>query len=71
MPRERIIMGIPFYTRLWKEKETDGQISLSSEALTMAGAESVLVQNGVSASWDEKTAQNYVEYEKELYGAGT
>ncbi len=65
MPRERIIMGIPFYTRLWKEKETEGQISLSSEALTMAGAESVLVQNGVSASWDEKTAQNYVEYEKD------
>lgn len=65
MPRERIIMGIPFYTRLWKETEKDGQISLSSEALTMAGAESVLMQNGVSASWDEETAQNYVEYEKD------
>lgn len=61
MPRERIIMGIPFYTRLWKETEN----GLSSEALTMAGAESVLVQNGVNASWDEETAQNYVEYEKD------
>lgn len=65
MPRERIVMGVPFYTRLWKETEKDGQLTLSSEALTMAGAESVLVQNGVSASWDEKTAQNYVEYEKD------
>ena len=63
--RERIIMGIPFYTRLWKETEQDGQSRLSSEALTMAGAESVLAQNDVKASWDEVTAQNYVEYEKD------
>lgn len=61
MPRERIIMGVPFYTRLWKETEN----GLSSEALTMAGAKSVLVQNDVSPSWDEETAQNYVEYEKD------
>lgn len=65
MPKERIVVGIPFYTRLWKETTKDGQLMLSSEALTMAGAESVLKQNNVEASWDAKTAQNYVEYEKD------
>ncbi len=62
MPKERIIMAIPFYTRLWAEQEVDGQKTLSSEALTMNGAKDVLERNNVKAEWDEVTCQNYAEY---------
>ncbi len=62
MPKERIIMAIPFYTRLWAEQQVDGQTSLSSEALTMNGAKDVLERNGVKAEWDAATGQNYAEY---------
>lgn len=62
VPKERVIMAIPFYTRLWMEQEQDGELKLSSEALTMNGAKEVLERNGVEAEWDEATGQNYAEY---------
>ena len=65
VPRERIVMGVPFYTRLWAEQEVDGEVKLSSEALTMSGAQDVLERNGVNAEWDAATGQNYAEYTKD------
>lgn len=65
MPRERIVMAIPFYTRLWAEQEADGQTKLSSEALTMNGAKDVLERNKVEAEWNAETGQNYAEYKKD------
>lgn len=65
VPRERIVMAIPFYTRLWAEQMVDGEVKLSSEALTMNGAADVLERNGVTAAWDSSVAQNYAEYEKD------
>jgi len=65
MPRERIIMAIPFYTRLWAEQEVDGQSRLSSEALSMSNAKDVLERNGAEAEWDAQTGQNYAEYSKD------
>ena len=62
MPRERIVMAIPFYTRLWAEEEINGETKLSSEALTMNGAQDVLKKNKVEAEWDATTGQNYAEY---------
>lgn len=62
MPRERIVMAIPFYTRLWAE---DSAGKLSSEALTMNGAKDVLERNKVEAEWDAETGQNYAEYTKD------
>jgi len=64
MPKERIVMAIPFYTRLWTEQETDGVVKLSSEALTMNGAKDVLSRNKVTAQYDEASGQNYAEYKK-------
>lgn len=63
VPRERIVMGIPFYARLWYQKLVDGQKVLSSDALTMKGAQDALERNGVTPKWDEETGQNYAEYE--------
>lgn len=60
--KERVVMGIPFYTRLWKTTTQDGETKLSSEALTMTQAENVLLQNEVVAEWDSTTAQYYAEY---------
>lgn len=65
MPKERIVMAIPFYTRLWAEQEADGEVKLSSEALTMNGAKDVLSRNKVTAKPDEASGQNYAEYKKD------
>ncbi len=65
VPAQKIIMGIPFYTRLWREATIDGTASLSSEALSMAAAESVIAQYGAEPVWDEETGQYYIEYERD------
>ncbi len=58
VPASKVINAVPFYTRLWKI--ADG---VSSEALTMAGGENILAQNGVTATWDEETQQNFAQFE--------
>nr|MBQ8252118.1 chitinase [Lachnospiraceae bacterium] len=58
VPAHKVINGIPSYTRLWKI--SDG---VSSEALSMAVAENYLAQNGVTAVWDQETAQNFASFE--------
>ena len=58
----RVIIGVPFYTRLWREQDTDGSMKVSSTAYGMSQAQSVLTQNGATASWDEETGQNYAEF---------
>lgn len=64
VPKEQVIMAVPFYTRLWMETEENGIKKLTSEALGMITAETELSRNGVTAEWDETTRQYYAEYEK-------
>ena len=54
---DKLILGIPFYTRLWKED--DG--TLTSSVVNMR---SVTIPEGVGKTWDEETKQFYIEYER-------
>lgn len=66
VPKERIIMALPFYTRQWKEvTQKDGKITVTSEALGMSTAERVLKENGIEAAWDESVGLYYGEYKKD------
>ena len=65
MEKERIVMAIPFYTRLWSERITDGEFKLSSKALGMEEAKKELAANKVTAQFDEASGQNYAEYKKD------
>lgn len=58
VPASKVINAVPFYTRLWKI--SDG---VSSEALTMSGADNILAQYGITATWDEETQQNFAQFE--------
>ena len=60
----QIIMGMPFYTRLWQEKTENGEVKISSETKSMYAAETELSRYGVTAMWDETTKQYYAEYEQ-------
>lgn len=65
VPKEQVIMAVPFYTRLWMETGENEGRKLTSEALGMATAAAELKRNGVTPEWDETTRQYYAEYEKE------
>lgn len=57
VPAEKVINGIPFYTRIWKS----GPEGLSSEAVTMDMAQAFVENHGMTVRWDETTCQNYGE----------
>lgn len=66
VPAEKIIMGLPFYTRLWKETTVDGVTILGIERTPgMEDAAALLEENGATAEWDEATCQYYAEYDKD------
>ena len=65
VPKEQVIMAVPFYTRLWTETKENGVTKLTSEALAMVTAEVELSRNNVTPVWDETARQNYAEYEKD------
>jgi spore germination protein YaaH len=57
VPEEKVINGIPFYTRIW---DVTGDVT--SEAVGMAKAKEFLQQNGVEATWDDETCQNVAKF---------
>ena len=65
VPAERVIMAIPFYTRLWKEtRQKDGSISLTSETMGIVAADSLLREHKVSTTWQAENGQFYGEFEQ-------
>jgi len=65
VPAEKIILGLPFYTREWEETPTEsGKIAVKSRALSMSQARQIIKQNNTVMSWDEKAGQNFAYYTK-------
>lgn len=62
IPKEKVIIGIPFFTRLWKEDDSG---VVESQALAMSNAEKTFEVNGVTPEWDNEVGQYYGEYEAE------
>ncbi|MCD8150218.1 MAG: glycosyl hydrolase family 18 protein [Clostridiales bacterium] len=67
VPAEQLVLGVPFYTRLWKltpdETAENGSYTVTSEALGMSEAESRVAANGAVYEWLEDCGQYYAEYE--------
>ncbi len=59
VPKERVVVGLPFFTRLWKEVKGKKP---TSTAYGMSAAESVLRANDTASKWDEETGQYYAKY---------
>lgn len=65
VPKEKTIIGIPFYTRLWKEVSDNGSVKVTSEACAMTNEAGILKDNGVEPVWDDGAGQYYGEYKKD------
>lgn len=55
IPREKIILAVPYYTRLWIIE--DGNIS--SQSLSMDVANSFIAKNNIELIWDDESKQYY------------
>ncbi len=65
VPRDKLILGVPFYTRLWIEKEQeDGSVRVQSKALSMKAAAELIAGNGAGVSYDEAAGQHYATWQR-------
>lgn len=75
VPAEQVILGMPFYTRVWAETPKSGNgddtesasedyvpYELSSEAYGMDSAKQLMDVNGAEQNWLEEAGQFYTEY---------
>ncbi|UFJ43193.1 SH3 domain-containing protein [Brevibacillus humidisoli] len=70
VPNEKLLLGVPFYTRLWKEeKQPDGTLKVTSKALSMAKAESWLAERKLTPQPDAESGQLYASYVDPADGA--
>lgn len=63
VPHQKLLLGVPFYTRLWKEeKQPDGSVKVTSKALSMTGAQKWLNERKLTPKPDDQTGQLYISY---------
>jgi spore germination protein YaaH len=62
VPAEQIILGIPFYVRVWRETETAEGVVVSQNAMYMDGAYNLFINNNATFEWCEITMSYYAEY---------
>lgn len=61
VPKEKVINGIPFYTRVWREPF--GSSNITSEILGMNGADAYIAEHNMTTHWDANVGQTVAEVE--------
>jgi spore germination protein YaaH len=57
VPASKILMGIPFYSRIWTEED-----KVTSKAVSMEAVQSLIKDKKLTPTYDAASGQNYVEY---------
>ncbi|GKX30619.1 hypothetical protein SH1V18_30990 [Vallitalea longa] len=63
--KEKVILGLPYYTRLWREEETDGIVNVTSKAYSMDRARKKMDDNDVELVWNDDVKQYYGDYKED------
>jgi spore germination protein YaaH len=68
VPPEKLLLGLPFYIRVWEEKpDKDNKTKVAGPAkvVTMDAAKKLIKDNNAAIRWDEPSGQYYAEYKKD------
>ena len=60
IPNKKMILGVPLYTRLWKE--AGGKVT--SKTISMDEVARIIAAKGLKPVWDKESQQNYIEYQE-------
>lgn len=60
IPNKKMILGVPLYTRIWKE--AGGKVT--SKTISMDEVARIIVAKGLKPVWDKESQQNYIEYQE-------
>ncbi len=70
VPSKKLLLGVPFYTRLWKEtKQPDGSVKVTSKALSMMRAQEWIKERNLAPQPDQASGQLFVSYNDPKDGA--
>ncbi|XID95890.1 glycosyl hydrolase family 18 protein [Paenibacillaceae bacterium WGS1546] len=62
VPPEKLILGVPYYTRIWTE-DADGKVS--SKTMSMDAVNQLLEEKKLEPTFSEETGQHYVEFKED------
>lgn len=62
VPNDKLIVGIPFYTRRWEETIVNGKLVVKSKSLSMKSTNELIGEKGLIPVWLDDLGQYYVEY---------
>jgi spore germination protein YaaH len=63
VPADQLILGNPFYTRVWATTTADdGSEKVTSQIYGMRAASDLLSANGCTKTWQSESGQNYAEF---------
>ena len=60
IPNKKMILGVPLYTRIWKE--AGGKVT--SKTISMDEVARIIAAIGLKPVWDKESQQNYIEYQE-------
>lgn len=65
VPAEKLMLRVPFYTRLWEIDDNSGEeVVLSSWSYSMQRAEEIIADYGAEIYFDDYARQHVAEYRK-------
>lgn len=62
IPREKLILGLPLYMRVWTEATVEDQIKVTSKTLSIKNTETFLKEQLHLKVWDETLGQYFITY---------
>ncbi len=62
VPASQLLLGVPFYTRIWETK--DGTV-INAPAASMAQVQNLITEKNLTTLWNEEEKLHYAEYEEE------
>lgn len=62
VPPSKLLLGVPYYTRIWTEQTKDGKTSVTSKAVSMDAVQKLIKEKNLTPVFDQDTGQNYVQY---------
>lgn len=65
VPSEKLVLGMPLYTRIWTETAEGGEVKVSSKAVGMQKVQDLIQERKLKPLFSESTGQHYIEYEEE------
>jgi spore germination protein YaaH len=62
VPSSKLLLGVPYYTRIWTEESKDGKTAVTSKAVSMDGVQRWIRDRKLTPVYLEEEKQHYVEY---------